>query len=93
MSLYVRTVISSRCKCILVQVGPLIYSSKCNFINLPLISLSAHCVSLSQEKRGAEMSDSTHELLLKFFSQQGITKKRKRGFKFKCEMEKQCGLC
>lgn len=50
MSLYVKTVISSRCKCILVQVGPLIYSFKCNFINLHLVSLSVHCVSLSEEK-------------------------------------------
>lgn len=56
MSLYVRTVISSRCKCILVQVGPLIYSSKCNFINLSLISLSTHCKSQPEKKWGEEMS-------------------------------------
>lgn len=51
MSLYVRTVISSTCKCILVEVGPLIYSSKCNFINLPLILLSTHHKSRPGERR------------------------------------------
>lgn len=43
MSLCVRAVISSRCKCIPVQVGPLIYSSEGIFINLSLISPSTRC--------------------------------------------------
>lgn len=38
MRLCVRAVISSRCKCFLVQVGPLIYSSKGISINPPLIT-------------------------------------------------------
>lgn len=43
MSLCVRAVISSRCKCIPVQVGPLIYSCEGIFINLSLISPSTRC--------------------------------------------------
>lgn len=38
MRLCVRPVISSRCKCFLVHVAPLIYSSEGIFINPPLIA-------------------------------------------------------
>lgn len=86
MSLYVSAVISSRCKCILVQVGPLIYSSKCNFINSSLILLSARCPSLCAEK----LEEGTSDSAVSFSS--GKHGRRDDFFYFKCEIEEQCSL-
>lgn len=58
MSLCIRAVISSRCKWIPVQVGPLIYSSKGFFINSSLISIPTHSKSWC-ESESEEMCDST----------------------------------
>lgn len=85
MSWRVRTLISSGCKCILVQVGQLIYSSKCNSINLFLSVLSMHCTSLPGEKCGAGMPD---------FSMSFWSFSQNRGiglFYLKCKTKKQRG--
>lgn len=86
MSLYVRAVISSTCKCILVEVGPLIYSSKCYFINLPLILLSMH----HKSQRLIPPGDAIEVF---YFPQQGKTREGEEFFHFECETEKPCGLC
>lgn len=68
MSLCVRAVISSTCKYILVQLGWLIYSSKCNSINFSLISLVMHislilCGGKCGKKCGAAVTCLYHRLL------------------------------
>lgn len=85
MSWRVRALISSGCKCILVQVGQLIYSSKCNSINLFLSVLSMHCTNLPGEKCGAGMPD---------FSMSFWSFSQNRGiglFYLKCKTKKQRG--
>lgn len=66
MRLCVRAVISSRCKCFLVQVCPLIYSSKGIFINPPLVT------RLWKQQESEEACDPTGSTnYWSFCSQQG----------------------
>lgn len=94
MSLCVRAVISSRCKCILVQVGPLIYSSKGIFINLSLISLSTRCTHWCESGDWRRLIPLVPSVIEVFPHSR---RKHGRGgdffFHFKCETEKQGSSC
>lgn len=80
MSLYVRPVISSRCKCILVQVGLLIYSAECNFINLSLIFAINKMQKRVQGGMGRGDAWFHSEISVKFFLPSGKTEERERFF-------------